>query len=128
MTNLLAVTAVLWLIFITTHFARYLAQAAVGNLPGDVILSLLGYSSLSALTGILPIASFLAVMLALGRLNSDNELTVIAACGVPTKRLVRNVFVFSLTIALFIAYLSLLVVPEVLSNRSVIEKKSKSIS
>jgi lipopolysaccharide export system permease protein len=125
MTNLLAVTAVLWLIFVATRFARYLAQAAVGNLPGDVILSLLGYSSLSALTGILPIASFLAVMLALGRLNSDNELTVIAACGVPTKRLVRNVFAFSLTIAMFIAYLSLWVVPDVLSNRSVIEKKAK---
>ena len=123
--NLLAVTAVLWLIFVATRFARYLAQAAVGNLPGDVILSLLGFSSLSALTGILPIASFLAVMLALGRLSSDSELTVIAACGVPTKRLVRNVFIFSGSVAVIIAYLSLLVVPEVLSNRSIIENKAK---
>ena len=44
--NLLAVTSVLWLIFVGTRFARYLAQAAVGNLPSDVIFTLLGYSSL----------------------------------------------------------------------------------
>ncbi len=123
--NLFAVTAVLWLIFVATRFARYLAQAAVGNLPGEAILSLLGFSSLSALTGILPIASFLAVMLALGRLSSDSELTVIAACGIPTKRLVRNVFMFSSAFALIILSLSLFIVPDVLSNRSLMEQQAK---
>jgi len=123
--NLLAVTAVLWLIFVATRFARYLAQAAVGNLPGDVILSLLGYTSLGSLTGILPIACFLAVMLALGRLSSDSELTVIAACGIPTKRLVRNVFFFSGTVAVIIAYLALAVVPEVLAKRNAVEQQAK---
>lgn len=56
--NLLAVTSVLWLIFVATRFARYLAQAAVGNLPGEVIFTLLGYSSLGALSLLLPIAAF----------------------------------------------------------------------
>lgn len=123
--NLFAVTTVLWLIFVATRFARYLAKAAVGNLPGDVIWTLLGYSSLSALTGLLPIASFLAVMLALGRLSSDSELTVIAACGISTKRLVKNILIFSGTIAVVVAILSLFIVPDILSNRAMVEQKAK---
>ena len=74
--TLLAVIGLLWLIYIATRFARYLAQAAVGNLPSEVIFTLLGYSSLGALSLLLPIGAFLAVMLALGRMNTDNELTV----------------------------------------------------
>ncbi|OUR70945.1 LPS export ABC transporter permease LptF [Methylophaga sp. 41_12_T18] len=123
--NLLAVVSVLWLIFIATRFARYLAQAAVGNLPGEVIFTLLGYSSLGALSLLLPIGAFLAVMLALGRMSSDNELTVIAACGIPAQRLIRNVTLFSGSIALIVAVLSLLIVPNVLSGRYELEQQAK---
>ena len=123
--NLLAVTSVLWLIFVATRFARYLAQAAVGNIPGEVIFTLLGYSSLGALSLLLPIAAFLAVMLALGRMSSDNELTVIAACGIPASRVMRNVGIFSGSIALIVAVLSLLIVPNVLSGRYELEQQAK---
>lgn len=123
--NLLAVISVLWLIYIATRFARYLAQAAVGNLPSEVIFSLLGYSSLGALSLLLPIGAFLAVMLALGRMNSDSELTVISACGIPDNRVVRNVAAFSIVVALLVAILSLSVVPHVLSGRHELEQKAK---
>ena len=123
--NLLAVTSVLWLIFVATRFSRYLAQAAVGNLPGDVIFTLLGYSSLGALSLLLPIAAFLAVMLALGRMSSDSELTVIAACGIPASRVMRNVGLFSGFVALIVAILSLLIVPNVLSGRYELEQQAK---
>lgn len=123
--NLLAVTSVLWLIFVATRFARYLAQAAVGNLPGEVIFTLLGYSSLGALSLLLPIAAFLAVMLALGRMSSDNELTVIAACGIPGHRIMRNVGIFSGTVAIIVALLSLWIVPDVLTGRYELEQQAK---
>ena len=123
--NLLAVTAVLWLIFVATRFARYLAQAAVGNLPSDVIFTLLGYSSLGALSVLLPMSAFLGVMLALSRMSSDNELTVIAACGISSRRVMRNVLLFAGTVSLIIATLSLFTVPDVLSNRNTLEQKAK---
>jgi lipopolysaccharide export system permease protein len=123
--TLLAVIGVLWLIYIATRFARYLAQAAVGNLPSEVIFTLLGYSSLGALSLLLPIGAFLAVMLALGRMSTDNELTVMAACGVPRQRLMRNVGLFSGSIAVIVALLSLIVVPDVLSGRYELEQKAK---
>jgi len=123
--NLLAVTSVLWLIFVATRFARYLAQAAVGNLPGEVIFTLLGYSSLGALSLLLPMAAFLAVMLALGRMSSDNELTVIAACGIPARRVMRNVGIFSGSIAIIVALLALLIVPDALTGRYKLEQQAK---
>ena len=123
--TLLAVIGLLWLIYIATRFARYLAQAAVGNLPSEVIFTLLGYSSLGALSLLLPIGAFLAVMLALGRMNTDNELTVMAACGISRQRLMRNVGLFSGVIAVIVALLSLVVVPDVLSGRYELEQKAK---
>jgi len=123
--NLLAVTSILWLIFVATRFARYLAQAAVGNLPSEVIFILLGYSSLGALAVLLPMATFLAVMLGLGRMNADNELTVMSACGIPHRQLVRNVALFSGAIAVIVAVLSLVIVPNVLSGRYELEQKAK---
>ncbi|MDH5357063.1 MAG: LPS export ABC transporter permease LptF [Gammaproteobacteria bacterium] len=123
--SLVAVTSVLWLIYVATRFARYLAQAAVGNLPADVIFTLLGYSSLGALSLLLPMGTFLAVMLAMGRMSSDNELTVISACGIPARRVIRNVALFSGTIALVVAMLSLVVIPNALSGRYELEQRAK---
>lgn len=123
--NLLAVTSVLWLIFVATRFSRYLAQAAVGNLPSEVIFTLLSYSSLGALSILLPMATFLAVMMGLGRMSADNELTIISVCGISDNRLIRNVAFFSGFIAIIVGLLSLWIVPDVLSGRYELEQRAK---
>lgn len=123
--NLIAVTGVLWLIYVSTRFARYLADAAVGNMPADVIFSLLGLSSLGALSILLPIGAFLAVMLALGRMSSDNELTVMAACGISQQRIIRNVLLFAGAISIIVAVLALWIVPNVLSERYELQERAK---
>lgn len=123
--NLIAVVGVLWLIYVATRFARYLADAAVGNLPADVIFSLLWLNSLGALSVLLPIATFLAVLLGLGRMSADNELTVIAACGIAGNRIRRNVLVFTWLMAIVVGLLALSIVPEVLSGRYQLEQKAK---
>ena len=123
--NLIAVVGVLWLIYVATRFARYLADAAVGNLPADVIFSLLWLNSLGALSVLLPIATFLAVLLGLGRMSADNELTVIAACGIAGNRVRRNVLVFTGLMAIIVGLLALSIVPDVLSGRYQLEQKAK---
>jgi lipopolysaccharide export system permease protein len=123
--NLIAVVGVLWLIYVATRFARYLADAAVGNLPADVIFSLLWLNSLGALSVLLPIATFLAVLLGLGRMSADNELTVIAACGIAGNRIRRNVLVFTGLMAIIVGLLALSIVPDVLSGRYQLEQKAK---
>ena len=123
--NLLAVTFVLWLIYVATRFARYLGLAALGILPGDVIFILMAYSSMGALTLLLPIACFLAIMLALGRMSSDSELVVMASCGMGTNRLLRNVLIFSGVIAIIVGILSLNVVPSMLAERAQLENQAR---
>lgn len=123
--SLTAVIGVLWLIYVATRFARYLAQAAVGNLPAEVIFNLLWLNSLGALSILLPIGTFLAVLLSLSRMSSDNELTVIAACGIDGNRILRNVVIFSGAMAIITGVLALLIVPDVLSGRYEIEQKAK---
>jgi lipopolysaccharide export system permease protein len=123
--TLLGVIGVLWLIYVSTRFARYLAQAAVGSLPSEVIFTLLGYSSLGALSLLLPMGAFLGVMLALGRMNTDNELTVMSACGIPRARVMRNVGLFAATVAVIVSLLSLAIVPDVLAGRYQLEQKAK---
>ncbi|WP_244912996.1 LPS export ABC transporter permease LptF [Methylophaga nitratireducenticrescens] len=123
--SLTAVIGVLWLIYVATRFARYLAQAAVGNLPAEVIFNLLWLNSFGALSILLPIGTFLAILLSLSRMSSDNELTVIAACGIDGNRILRNVVVFSGAMAIITGSLALLIVPDVLSGRYEIEQKAK---
>ena len=123
--SLTAVIGVLWLIYVATRFARYLAQAAVGNLPAEVIFNLLWLNSFGALSILLPIGTFLSVLLSLSRMSSDNELTVIAACGIDGNRILRNVVIFSGGMAILTGVLALFIVPDVLSGRYEIEQKAK---
>jgi len=58
-------------------------------------------------------------------MSADNELTVIFACGISNKRIMRNVILFSGTIAIIIATLSLVIVPNALSGRYELEQKAR---
>jgi lipopolysaccharide export system permease protein len=107
--TLIALTILLLLIYISHRFMVYLVDASAGNLPTQFILQLLVTRLLSDLVLILPLGFFLAILLALGRLYKDNEVTALAACGVgiPTP----SILALGLTFALFIGVLSLVVAP-----------------
>ena len=65
-TTFLAVTLVLLFILLSNQFARVLGQAAAGKLPREAVLTMLGLTSIQFLNILIPIALFLAIMLALG--------------------------------------------------------------
>ena len=76
-------------IVLTSTLIRTLGQAAGGNVaPQDVIL-LMGYATLAHLGTILILSLFLAIVLTLGRLYRESEMTVWFASGVPLTRFVR---------------------------------------
>jgi lipopolysaccharide export system permease protein len=107
--TLLALTALLILIYISHRFMKYLVQASVGDLPADFIFQLLALKLLSDLMLILPLGFFLALLLALGRLYKDNEVTAMAACGIPVP--VISIIGFGVIFASIIGTLSLLLAP-----------------
>ncbi|HEV7164788.1 MAG TPA: LPS export ABC transporter permease LptF [Gammaproteobacteria bacterium] len=106
-----AVTGVLMLILLSNRFAVLLGDAAAGRLPRDTVFTLLGLASINYFIVVLPVALFLAVMLALGRLYRDSEMTTLMACGVGPAQIYRPLMAIALVLAAGLAVLSLQVAP-----------------
>ena len=80
-TGFAVVTGVLLAILLVYQGGAVLARAAELQYPSSVVLRLFALGALQNVTVLLPFALLLAVVLALGRLYSDNELFAAQACG-----------------------------------------------
>jgi lipopolysaccharide export system permease protein len=115
----LAITIVLWLVLISNRLVVLLSDAASGDIAASVIFKLLGLKMVWYMVHIVPFALALGVVLGLGRLYRDNEMTVMSACGVGTWRIYKPLLGFGLVVAIVLSWLALFVSPEVqrVSNR-----------
>lgn len=104
---LMAVTGVLYVIYVTNRFIRLLADAEGASLPADAVVQLLALKSFSNLVTLLPLALFFAVLIALGRLYKDNEMIALAACGVSSARVLHTVLWCAFAFAGVVAGVSL---------------------
>ncbi len=107
----LAVTAVLLAILVSNQLARILGLAAEHGFPRDVVFALIGLTTLQNLVLLVPIGMLLAVMLALGRLYHESEMTAVRACGVGPARLYLPVYALALPVAAALAWLTFEVGP-----------------
>jgi len=107
----IAVTGVLLIVLLSNQFARVLGQAAANDFPLGIVLTLIGLTTLQQLTVLLPVGLFLGVVLALGRLYHESEMTAMSACGVGPLRIYRPIALLALAIAALLAVLSFRVVP-----------------
>ncbi len=108
----LAVTAVLLVILLTNQLASVLARAAEGGFPRTVVLDLVGLGVVRNLAVLLPVGLLLGVMLALGRLYHDSEMTAVVACGVEPLRIYAPIALLALAVAMLVGWLSLRAGPE----------------
>ncbi|MGI9245173.1 MAG: LPS export ABC transporter permease LptF [Steroidobacteraceae bacterium] len=108
----IAVTGVLLLVLVSNQFARVLGQAAQNDFPGRLVLILIGLTTLQQLTVLLPIGLFLGIVMALGRLYHESEMTAMSACGVGPLRVYRPIALLGLFVAALLAVLSFRVVPD----------------
>ena len=107
-----AATVVVLLAMVLTHrLANYLNQAAAGVLAQESILKLLGLQAIRFLVVLMPVGLLLAIMLTLGRLYRDNEITAMTACGVGPGSIYRPLFLLTVPMAAALTALSLVVVP-----------------
>ncbi len=106
-----AVTGVLLAILLSNQLARVLAQAAEGGFPGSVVLALIGLTTLQQLTVLVPIGLFLGIVLALGRLYHESEMTAMSACGVGPVSIYRPILLLTLFVVALLALLSFRIVP-----------------
>ena len=88
--SLLVVITVLLLAFLSQQVVRYLNYVAVGKIPTNVLLELISFEVPYLLSLLLPLALYLGIILAYGRLYADNEMAILQLCGFNQNRLVRK--------------------------------------
>lgn len=120
-----AVTGLLMLILMSNRLALLLGEAATGRLPRDTVFILLGLACISYLIVVIPVALFLAVMLALGRLYRDSEMTTLMACGVGPREVYRPLLALALLVAILLAVLTLKVAPWAVRTTRVISSTAQ---
>jgi len=108
---LVTITAILMIIFMSYNAAVYTAEAAAGLLPASTVAHLTLLRSLIAIEVLLPAALYLAVVMSMGRMYSDNEMVALHATGFSERRVMRSVLWLSMVLAMIVASLSLVVRP-----------------
>lgn len=108
---LFSILLVLSLVMTSLGFVKLLEKVALGDMNPEVIFPLVGFQMLRYLARIIPAAFFLTVLVVLGRMYRDNEMTALAACGVGPGRIYRAFGVALLPLVLLTTWLSLGVQP-----------------
>ncbi|WP_152207088.1 LPS export ABC transporter permease LptF [Marinobacter changyiensis] len=111
MISMLAVSGVLLMVFMSGRFIKYLADAAAGELAGDVLFQIMAYRFPGFLELILPLGFFIGILLAYGRMYLESEMTVLSACGFSERQLLTQTLVGSLLVMLVVGALSLYISP-----------------
>jgi lipopolysaccharide export system permease protein len=111
LSTMLAVTFTLLVIVISSRLVAYLGSAAAGDLPARLVFTVIFFRLPGFLELIMPLAFFISVLLALGRLYVDSEMVVIAACGIGPLRLLAIILVPALLVAVIVGVMSLIISP-----------------
>jgi len=93
----IAILFILLLIFFCQNLVRVLGDAVNGNIPTNLVLSLLALGVPKMAQLILPLSLFLGILMTLGRLYTESEITVMHACGLGKRTLI----IAAMTLALF---------------------------
>ncbi len=119
----LGVTTVLLLIFVSGQLVSLYGQAASGGIQASAVLKILGLKSIGNMVFILPLSFYIAILLAFSRLYKDNEMVVLAACGIGPGAILRSVLSLALIFSLVIGALALFLAPWAESQSELLFKK-----
>ena len=109
--SFVAATAILLLVSIGGTVADLLNKIARGRIPAELLFSLIGLRTVDALTLLAPLAVFIGVQLAYGRLYRESEMAVFAASGLPVTGLMRPLALLAVPLALAMALISFWLAP-----------------
>lgn len=96
-----ALVGILMSIIMTNQLALYLNRASRGSIPGVLILKLMWVELPSYMIILFPFGFYLSIILALGRMYSENEMVVLQSGGLRVKKLL----IYTLILASFVASL-----------------------
>lgn len=120
------IIGLLLLIIMSNRFVRYLADAAAGAFPADLVFQALLMKMLTTLPKLMPIAAFLAVLLGLSRLARDRELTAVSVSGGTHRVQLVSVLQFSLLFSLIVFATSFYISPWAAQNSEALRSRAEA--
>lgn len=115
--NFLGVTGALAAILFIYQLGAVLKKAAENQFPRDLVLRLFALGAAENFSLLLPLGLLLGLVLALGRLYHESEMTAAQACGYGRGRAWIPVITLALPIAALSAWLNLVFAPQAAQRR-----------
>ncbi|MGJ0430247.1 LPS export ABC transporter permease LptF [Methylobacter sp.] len=109
--TLLAVLTVIVVIIVSRKFIRILDKAIEGQVSNETLLTILGLKIVTASIAFLPAALFMAVLMVLGRMYRDQEMSAVSSAGGGASTIYRAVFLLVFPLSIVSAGLSMYVSP-----------------
>ena len=109
--TLVAVLTVIVVIIVSRKFIRILDKAIEGQVSNDTLLSILGLKTIVAGVTFLPAAIFMAILMVLGRMYRDQEMSAVASAGGGAGTVYRAVFLMVFPLSILAAGLSMYAAP-----------------
>ena len=126
--NFLGAALILMLIVVGTAVADLLAKIARGRIPADLLFTLIALRSVDALTVLLPLAAFLAVLLAYGRLWRDSEMAVLQSSGLNLGGLARPLVLLVVPTMILLGTISFWLAPAAVRlSQTLLEEANRSL-
>ncbi|CAM2883071.1 LPS export ABC transporter permease LptF [Legionella worsleiensis] len=122
--TLIALTAILTLIFMSNQFVQYLNRAASGTIPGVIIMKLMMLEMPNLMGLLLPLGFYIALLLAYGRLYAESEMTVMVACGYGPNQLLKHSFIMATAVAVVVAGIMIWASPLIATERAKLLKST----
>ena len=124
-----AATAVVLLVIAAgSAFAKVLQEVANGSFPPSVMFQVLGLQTLGGLTNLLPLASFIGVLMALGRMYRESEMHVLASSGMGPGGLLRPVLMLGVILVGITVFVALWLGPWALrTSESLVTSANRSV-
>ena len=122
----LAILFILLLMFFSQQLISVLNSAVSGKIPTDLVLSLLGLGMPALSQFMLPLSLFVALLLTLGRLYAESEITVMRACGVGQTLLTKVALFLSIFTTALAAYNVFTLTPWAIDTQSKMLAEAKS--
>jgi lipopolysaccharide export system permease protein len=105
------VATILAILFASFSSARFLAGAVTESLGLASMLKLVLLKTLIALEVLMPISLYVAVVIGLGRLHREQEITVLRSAGVSENRIIYAVLIVAIPVGIASGVLSVFVRP-----------------
>ncbi len=121
-----AIITVLLAVFISYSAATYLADAVAGALPPGTVGLLIGLRIGMALEVLLPTTLYLSIIIAIGRLYRDFEMTALASCGISYWGIIKPVLLLAIPVAIIASGSSLYMRPEAYKHIYRLKAKAKN--